>query len=229
MKNIIKVIIIITIINFIVSPALAADSTPSAEVKTKLKDMQEEIASRAAQIKQDVSKKLQNRIALGFIKSKSDTSLTLAAESGTKMVNVNEYTEYAGKTGKGNLKVTLKNLATEDYIIALGDMDETEVLTAKKIVKTASPSGEVRKFVFGQVVSVGDHTITLQDKQGQKISLKTNKQTTYRFGKNSGSRDDLKIGLPIIASTKFVYIFPYETTPSISPAEKSTTSSSKKK
>ena len=234
MNKIITIIIFITVINFIVPPIFAADSTPSADVTTKLKALQVQIASQAAKIKQDINKKLQNKVFAGTIKSKSDNSLTLATKTGTRMVSLNDYTDYDGKG-----KVALKSLTADDYVIALGDIDETEVLTAKKVIKTASPSAEERKIVFGQVTSTSDQTVTIQ-RDGQNTSISVDKDTDYSFGKNPGSFDEIKAGKPIVAigqtsqgnilQARFIYIFPY--TANIKPkiaSPSASTSSAKKK
>lgn len=201
----------LTILTFafllLTSTVFAVDSSPSADVTTKLKALQAEIASQSVKIKLEISKKLQNKVFAGFISSKSDNSLTLATKMGTRMVNINDYTEYSGK-GKIN-----------DYVIALGDIDETEVLTAKRVIKTASPSAEERKAVFGQVTGTGDQMVTIRGKDGTNISVSVGSDTNYSFGKNPGSFDEIKVSEPIVVigemlknntlQARFVYIFPY--------------------
>lgn len=217
----------------------AAESTPSAETKSKLKALQEQIASQASKIKLDITRKMQNRAFNGFIKSKSPTSLTLATKSGSKIINLNEYTNYQS-TGK--LKTGLSNLTTDDFIIALGDVDNNEVLTAKVIIKTASPSAQQRKAIFGQVLSVNNEVVVITDKEKQKFTVKTNSETTYKIGKEVGALSDIKAGKPIIVSgptdntgtieARFIYIYPYSSIakPKIaSPSTTATGSAEKKK
>lgn len=246
-----KVLIIISLLTFhfalLTSTTLAANSTPSADAKTKLKLLQVEIASRAAKIKQEIGRKLQDKVYTGFIKSKSANSLTLATSTGSRIISLNEYTIYqmqnpsTGKTGKQNVA----DLAPDDYILALGDIDDTAVLTAKKVIKTASPSA-AKQVIFGTVTSVDDGKVVIQNKQGQNISLLTNEKTLYKMGKSEAGFDDIKLNKPIIAvgentqtkslKTRFIYILPYSTpikskiaTSSASPKEKPATSSGKKK
>ncbi len=234
--------------SFLIPTVLAAESTPSAEVKTKLQNLQTEIASRAAKIKQEIGRKLQNKVYTGFIKSKSVNSITLATSQGSKIINLNEYTVYQMQnpsTGKVS-KQDLKDLAADDYILALGDIDDTAVLTAKKVLKTASPSA-LKQVIYGTVTSVDNGTVIIQNKEGQNISLLINEKTLYKMGKSEGSLDDMKLNKPVIAvgentqsktlKTRFIYILPYSTpikskvaSPSASPRPvKSATSSGLKK
>lgn len=221
--------------NYKLQTAYAANSTPSADVSNKLKALQAEIASQASKIKQEIGKKLQNKVFAGFIKTKSNTSLTLATLTGIRMVNINEYTDYQGK-----IKTSLKNLAQDDYVIALGDIDESEVLTARRVIKTASPSAEIREVIFGQVVHTSDQTISIQDKDTQTLSISVTDDTNYTFGKSPSSFDNIKLNNPIIVigipsvsgiiQARFIYIFPYTANikPKIATPSASTSSAKKK-
>src|SRR3990167_2761339 len=236
-------IFLITLLLFInhkslfINPAFAADSTPSAEARTKLQALQVEIASKAAKIKQEIGRKLQNKVYTGFIKSKSANSLTLATSQGSKIINLNEYTVYQTQnpsTGKVS-KQSIKDLTTDDYILALGDIDDTAVLTAKKVIKTASPSA-LKQVIYGTVTSVDDSTIVIQNNEGQNISLLINKETLYKMGKSESGLDDIRLNKPVIAvgessptktlKTRFVYILPYSASPR--PVKSATSSGLKK-
>lgn len=202
-------------------------ATPSSEVQKKLKALQEDIASKAAVFKQEISKKLQNKFYLGFVKSKSNSSLTLATQSETRLVSLDEYTLYLGKN-VGKKKFSLDTLSQEDYIAVLGDVDETEVLSAKKIVKI-TPEEFKKEIVWGEVTSVSSSTFTLQTKENQNITISTDPKTIYQVGKLKGSFTDLKEGKVVVVvnivtkeqhKTRFVYLFssssnsPYISTPS---------------
>lgn len=236
----ITIIIFIIFIKVIVSQALAVDSTPSAEVKTKLQALQAEIASKAAKIKQEIGRKLQNKVYMGFIKFKSTNSITLATTEGSRIININEYTIYqaqnlpTSKTSKQNSK----SLSTDDYILALGDIDDTAVLTAKKVIKTASPSTS-RQTYFGTVTGLADGTVAIQTKQEQNVSLLTDAETIFRMGKSEGNLNDIKVNKPIITvgeitssktlKARFIYILPYSSPLKIKVVDKSATSSGNKK
>lgn len=144
-------------------PTYAAGSTPSAEIKFKLEELKKEIASKAAKLKQEINRKLKDKAYVGLVKASSETSLTLAAQSGPKMVSINQDTVFESRI-KSKQKFSQKSLSNEDYVAALGDIDETGVLTAKKIVLLPTPNSKPKTSLWGQVISISDKLITLKDK-----------------------------------------------------------------
>ncbi|MFH0936974.1 MAG: hypothetical protein V1808_01630 [Candidatus Daviesbacteria bacterium] len=202
--------------------ALAAESTqsasPSSSLQTKLKALQEEIASKAAKFKAEVTKKLQNKAFVGIVKSKSETSLTIATTSDSKIINLNEYTQYSLFPASSKKKFTFKNLLEEDNIAALGDVDDNGVLTAKKIVKL-TPLEEVKKIIMGEVVALGDQIITLKQKSGENIGLLVDNKTDFQSKQESDlTLSDVKLNSSLIAvginpkngviRAKFIYLLP---------------------
>lgn len=170
MTKLISIIILITIIIFILPPAEAADSTPSADIRAKLEELKKEIASKAAKLKQVVNKKLKDKAYVGKIKTKSPTAITLATQNGPKIVNINQDSEFASQ-GKGKKSPALKTLIEEDYLAALGDVDETDVLTAKKIILLPSPDTQIKTYLWGQVVAVSDKLVTIKDRNLKNIAV----------------------------------------------------------
>lgn len=156
---------------FTIQPVYALESTPSASplrqsdsegsIKIKLEELKKEIASKAAKIKQEVDRKLKNKAYVGKIKSKSDTSLTLAALSGPKIINITEDTVF-GSNLKSKPKYSAKNISLEDYVVSLGDSDETGVLTAKKVILLPNPNTQTRVYLWGQIISISDKLATLK-------------------------------------------------------------------
>jgi len=179
----------------------AVDSTPSADIKSKLEELKREIASKAAKLKQEVNKKLKDKAYVGKVKLKSNSSLTLAAISGPKIVSINQDTVFESKQSlpskdgkiKTKQKFSQKTLANEDFsaeganlsIVALGDIDETAVLTAKKIVLLpASPAGgptpgeQLKIHIWGQVIAISDERssstsklVTIKNRDNKNIAV----------------------------------------------------------
>ncbi len=151
-------------------PVFAAESSPSADIKAKLEELKKEIASKAAQIKKEVDRKLQNKAYVGKVKAKSDSSLTLATLSGPKIVNVNQDTVFDSKV-KSKQKFSLKTTSEEDYVAALGDADETGILTAKKVILLPIPKDSSKTYLWGQVISISDQLSTLRSKDFKNIAI----------------------------------------------------------
>lgn len=206
-------------------PVYAQTSTPSSSLKDvslrdKIKALDAEIASRAAQLLPSISQRLQNKAYVGFVKSKTSNSLTLATKGGSFIVNVNDYTLYEGTTANKKL-LTLTNLAEDDYLAALGDIDDTDVLTAKKIIRYPSPSKVEKQTIGGTVTAVTAQTITLRTFEGDMKTINLTAQTNYRFGDENADLTAVKTNKAIYAvslssenklTARFVYIVPYTLT-----------------
>lgn len=158
--KIIIIIIFITIINFIIPSVKAADST--------LEELRKEIASKAAALKQIVDKKLKDKAYVGKIKTKSATSLTLATISGPKIVSLNQDSEIKKKISEG------------DYVACLGDVDETAVLTAKKVILLPTPNSELKTYLWGQIISLSEKQAILKDKNGKNLAISLLKSSSVR-------------------------------------------------
>ena len=152
--------LLIAVITFIAQSAYAAPSTPSADIKFKLEALKKEITSKAAMLKQEVNRKLKDKAYAGKLKVKSPTSLTLATRSGPKIVSLNQDTI-----------LPKKKFAEEDYLAALGDIDEVGVLTAKKVIALPKPSPEQKTYLWGQAISISDKLVTLKDRDLKNVAV----------------------------------------------------------
>ncbi len=209
------------------SLAFAVDSSPSADLKTKLKSLQDQIASKASEIKQTISAKLQNKAYWGKVLSKTDSTLTLATKTGSKIISVNQDTVFSYSKGK----LSLKTILVDDFIVGLGDVDETVVLSARKIIKLTIVEFPDLKTHWGVVTNIGDSQFTLQASD-KDIIVFVDSKTELKFGGASAEFTDIKlkksviiVGLPykIGIKARFVYILPYtsinlKTSPIASPS-----------
>ncbi len=233
-------------------PVYAVDSTPSASIKTKLEELKKEIASKAAKLKQEVNQKLQNKAFVGFVKSKSEKTITIASSNGAKIISVNLDTTYETKSKK--VKYSLKSLSEEDYIAALGDVDETGSLVAKKIVLLPDPGKDSKAITWGQVVSVSDSIVIrtpslqaplIKTRTDKNITVTINPNTEFKKGEQDLNFSEVKLNdfvivvgntdNPSVLKSVFIYVIPQGgfikskkvATPSATP--KTATTSAKKK
>ncbi len=154
---------------FSAQTTVAVESSPSADIRAKLEELKKEIASKAAKLKQEVNTRLQNKAYAGNVKSKSDQSITIATRSDPKIISINQDTVYESNI-KGKTKFSIKTLAEENYIAGLGDVDETGVLIAKKIILLPTTNYEPKASLWGQVISISDQLVTIKDKDYKNIS-----------------------------------------------------------
>lgn len=185
----------------------AADSSPSAIIRSKLRALQDEVASRAAKLKVEVAKSLQNKFYVGVIDQKSSKSWIIITNSGQKNIVIGDDVDYRGKS-----------FIIGNAIAALGDVDETGVLTAKRIVKLAQNPNLQLEVLHGEVLSKDNSLLQIKLAGGQTASVSANLQTRYKMGRDDASFDDIKLNKIIsvvsVKSTKdlkarFIYITPY--------------------
>ena len=193
-----KKLIIMTLLLSLVSTVLAADSTPSA-----LELFNREVASKAAKLKQLVDIKLKDKAYIGKVKTKSPSSITLATENGPKIVNINQDTEFDSNF-KGK-KYSQKLIIEEDYLAALGDIDETDVQTARKIVLLPQPKTD-KTYLWGQVVAASDKLITIKDRDHKSIAISLPNQSRVKISDHVILTGIL--GKNDIFEAEFVYVIP---------------------
>lgn len=163
---------------FYIPTALAVDSSPSADIKTKVQQFIKDSASKAAQLKKELEKSLQNRAYVGKIKTKSEAAITLASKNGPRIININQDSEFESQI-KGK-KYSQRLISEEDYVVALGDIDETQVLTAKKIILLPTPKESNKTYLWGQIAAISDKLVTLKDKSLKNISVSAADQKAFK-------------------------------------------------
>lgn len=200
---------------FYISPIFAQTASPSGSLIQKLEDLKKDIASKAAEIKNAVNKKVQDKAIIGTILKIEDNKMMIQALNSVKTVNFDEFTEVYGL---GNKKIKITTLETGDNIASLGDFDDKNNLAAKRIVflqNYATSSGEL---VWGQIQKSQGQTISLKDKSGGNIIITTNPQTVFALGNNEASIADAKVEKFMIArgsklkdgsiKARFIYFIP---------------------
>jgi|SRR3989344_6058436 len=209
-------------------PTYAADSTPSADIKAKLEELKKEIASRAAKLKNEVDKKLKDKAFVGKVKSSSSNSITLAARSGPKIVSVNQDTVFESQV-KVKKKFSQSTIAEEDYLVALGDVDETGVLIAKKVILLTEVESVVKTYFWGQVVAISDKLITIKNNGLKNIAVSLPENSIVKL--NNFIILTGFLGENEIFEAEFIHIIPQggfikpkSATPSAKEATKSATS-----
>lgn len=186
----------------------STSASPSASLIEKINSIKAEIASRAASFRLDVDKKIQNKAVAGVVKSISETELEIITKDGERTFLIDDFTAFESKSKKPATPAggsSLTDIDNEDFIVGLGDLDDKNRLAAKKIIKLAFLPKDRAKFVWGQVKSVNNTTITLEGKDKQKILVTVIAQnSSYTSGNDEeASFSDIKVNKHIIAKGKF--------------------------
>ncbi|MBI2022568.1 hypothetical protein HYS97_01825 [Candidatus Daviesbacteria bacterium] len=182
-------------------------ASKSATLTEKINALIKESASKAAALKTEVHKKLENKAVAGKVSFVQGSKIILKNTKGDRTILVTEYTQYQTGNQKPSKSLSFKNVKEEDFIVALGDIDDKSNLNAKKIVFLDNYKTQEKFAVWGQVQSVVGNVLNLKDKNGkpQKVILRPG--TEIRLGNEEASRLDLKPNSQVIAvGSEFIYI-----------------------
>lgn len=232
MKIIFPLIALLIILTPAAPSAYAVESTPSASLQQKLLELKKEIASKAAKIKEELSKKLQNKAIPGEILSIDDKKIIIQTKSSQVTVLTSEDTIFQ----KNNIKIDLKSLKSKDYIVAQGELDDKSNLIAKKIIIQKKPQSS-KIISWAEVQSIIGLTLKVKLPDGREINLDA---TDSKFKSNKGEADlsQLTFGTTVIfvgfkasdneTEARFIYIVGRKKIgPKLKDATKSATQSSK--
>lgn len=167
----------------------AQTATPSGSLIEKLDALKKEIASKAAEIKTEINKKVQDKAIMGRILRIEDSQIVIESLNGNKNVKYDEFTEVIGL---GNKKIKIQTLEEKDGIAALGDVDDKNTLVAKRLVFLPDFATGSAELVWGQIEKSSGGTITIKTKSAQTDTVLTNGQTEFFLGNNESSFADAK-------------------------------------
>lgn len=189
-----QVIVIILLLLFTVNCTLFTTyaQEPSPETKAKIEEIKKGVASKAAELKQEVNEKLQNKAFIGIVSTVSTNSITLTTPAGAKIITLNQDTVYE------DVKKT--NIKEGNYIATLGDIDDTGVLTAKKVVGLPKDDQEIKEVIIGEVSDNKDNVISVKQKDGQIIKINTSKNTSLKYGAKKIKLEDIRVNLKVVVT-----------------------------
>lgn len=167
---------------------LGSESSPSGSVLEKLNQLKSEIASKAAEIKAEIGRKIENRAWNGSVISKSESEMVINNGVEDRRIRINEYTLYT--TGKIRDKGALKDLVVGDFIVAIGDVDDKQVLIAKKILRVKKVVIN-KSVIWGQILNSANGLISLRTLSGNK-DVHTDSGTEFWLGNKEASIQDAK-------------------------------------
>lgn len=210
------------------APLYAQESSQSGTLMQKLTDLKNDIASKAAEIKNEVNKKVQNKAFIGTIISISGSEITLQILDTTKTIKFDEFTKIIGAKNK---EIKIDTLEEGDKIAALGDVDDKNYLITQQLVYLDNYASNSAQLIWGQIQKSQGSTITIKSKDGEIKSLVTNAQTNYFLGNNEASFADAKVEQHLLARAvpqkdgtlraRFIYFIPAPGF--IKPSEKTST------
>lgn len=153
---------------------LSSEATPSSEEKARqiLEAVRERIRERQLTA--------QRRAYVGTLKSIADTTLILECKDGIKQAEVSTEAAIIRISAKTKKEIKFEDLVLGDLTIAMGYLDDNEVLEAKRVIIQEKPEEVKRKAIYGLVekVDVEEKAITIKGFKKEEIwSLKITSKT----------------------------------------------------
>jgi len=210
-------LMILLLISYVLLPPVsyAQESSQSGSIVEKINALKTEIASKAAQLKTEMTKKVQNKAILGTILDITDTEITIQTLETAKIVKYDEFTEVRGLKNK---EIKIDSLEEGDKIAALGDMDDQNNLITQRLVFLESIASNSAELVWGQIEKSQGPNFSMKTKSGQTEKVITNSQTAFFLGNNEASILDAKVEKHVLVRAirqkdnslraKFIYFIP---------------------
>ncbi len=178
---------------FTYSNVQAQTASPSSDLEQKIKTLQEEIASKAASLKDQISKQLTNKAYIGKISQITGSQINVQTFKDIKNINTNNFTIYTSEITVKKEPLALDGLTSGDYIAALGDTDANGLLSAKKITLLDPTDFTPRQAIMGELVFKNSNSMEIKasDLKLKKILLDQN--SNFQISDNSVNERDINL------------------------------------
>lgn len=182
-------VFLISLVAYLPYTTYAIDSSASSNlIKQKLDELKVSIASRAAKIKEDLTRQLQNKVLAGFAHLKEDKSIQISVDGESRNIITNEYTD-----------LPKKEILLGDYLIALGEIDDKNNLVARKVIVPTTPQEPDRRVVWGQIISVEKEVLKIRPKESTLSALLLDSDTIITSASKDLTLTDIKEGTIVVA------------------------------
>ena len=188
MKTKIVSLLIISLFVFSFVPAVFGQSpTPDEKVKEIRDAVKEKVREKLEETQEG-----QKKAFVGEIAEVSNSTLTLETRSGEQQVEVDEE---AIIIGKNRSEIDFEDLEIGNYVIAMGYLDENEVLQTKRVAVTEKLKVLTQQVAAGKVtdISADENIITVKnEKKGVIYTVEATTKTTITQKTNDGEAEKIK-------------------------------------
>ena len=152
------------------TPTPEATSAAVNDIRAKVKEIVQE--------KLDQAQKGQKMAFVGTISEINGLNLTLQTNEGDKQLNV---ATDAAIIGKGGKRIKAEDLKNGLFAIAMGYLEENDVLGVRRLVMSEKPKASAKKVAFGKVTDISkeEKVLTVKnEKKGIIYTIEVNDKTT---------------------------------------------------
>lgn len=171
MTNIQKFLLGFGILGLVIAPKAFAQ-TPAATGSAIRDAVKEKVAAEVAVIKSSVLK----RAYVGTIGTKTET--------GFDLINIKKETRNIVVTAettikKGAAELTFKDLKSGDFVIAMGDADAKNTMTAKRVLVIDRGAEDKRKTMIFTITKAGTTSLGVENLKKEAWSVRLSTDTQY--------------------------------------------------
>lgn len=233
--------------SYVLAQSPSSESTPTASenLNEKIKDIREAVKEKV-QEKIDTVQRGQKRAFVGKVDEIANSTLIMTDREGKKQAKVDEEAKIISEARK---EIKLEDLEVGSWVIAMGYLEETDLLNTLRIVAVEEPKPITREVAFGKVTDISEEDVlTIKNKRRElTYTIATNSKTKITQRANGKTEeveftsiqlDDrvVAVGTPSeneekIITAKIIYVIPAspteksvaeESTPSPTPEDKET-------
>jgi hypothetical protein len=153
-----------------VSPTPEASSSAVDDLRDKVKEIVRE--------KIEETQKGQKAAFFGEISKITEEALTLKTTQGEKQLKIATDTAFIGK---GNKKITLDDLKADSFAIAMGFLEDNNLLQTKRLVISEKTQTSDREMAFGKITDISseEEILTIKNEKKNMIyTVEINDKTT---------------------------------------------------
>ncbi len=151
------------------SEAVKKDTAEEENLEDKIEEKLENVQNKAEFYK-------------GTITDITDTSIQMKTDGGEiKQISYEAGLTSFAKTGKTTVKITARDIAIGDYVLALGYKTDNEVLSAFRILVTQPVASEDIKVFYGIVTKKNNLDFEISEQNSENITIEIdNNSKTYK-------------------------------------------------
>jgi len=142
---------------------------------------------------QEIKEKKKIKVYAGTIKGILAKTISLETKNGTKTARISDQTKITFDSQSKEPK--LENILVGQFAVALGEIDQSKIMTPKTLQIFSNPPVIKRKAVFGIVKSITLNSITIvHQAKGEETKINFDTQTKIKTTQEEAKLQDIKVG-----------------------------------
>ena len=181
MKPLLYLLPLLSILSLLFTPVLAQTPTSSPEIsdeviKENIKERLEKVTGQnAGDDDSTLGASSQKRAWVGTLEDITNSTLSIKTKTDTKLADV---ATDATVVNDERESIKLTALEIGSYVIAMGYLNDDQVLDTRRVAVSEKPTANPSKTFFVSITDIEKKTLTVKDEDNQTWQLSTTSSTT---------------------------------------------------